>query len=144
MEGAPPGTSPSGFVIGGQEIDIVAPAASAASPLQLSFGLYPQPGQDPTTTTIFRAEGGGDLMALPPCDPGFPGQASTDACVSSIGWDPTTTFIQVSILTSTASIWTEATPKPGAIKVIPRGFAPKWVKVVPRRSVISSSRRVVR
>ncbi len=101
--------APNGFVLLGQQVEITSDAATtAANPLVLVFTLDESivSGQTPASIQIFRSEGGGSSILVPDCT-GAPGTASPDPCVSSRAY-VNVTDIQITVLTSTASIWNMA------------------------------------
>jgi len=97
--------APTGFSLVGQQIQISAPAANPGSPLALTFALDASAtsGQTAATLQIYRTEGSGAPTQVGSCI-GSPGTASPDPCVSSridlAGGD-----IQLTVLTSSASVW---------------------------------------
>lgn len=137
-QGQSTGSAPSGYAFGGVQVDITAPAATAQSPLTLIFTMSPPAGQPPDQLTldaaaVFRTEGGAPT-AVPNCSAGSTSpasptyrQASPDPCVFSktyvtIGG---VTYIQATMLTSTASRWNTASPAPLGIRVSDTGYTPK-------------------
>lgn len=129
--------SPSGYLFGGVQVDVSAPAGTAANPLALVFATAPPIGAplDATTlgsTQIYRAEGGGAPTLVPGCA-GPAGQAQPDPCVSgrqyvTIGGG---TYVQLTVLSSTASHWNSARPRPGAVSVADGGYSPATLTVQP-------------
>ena len=109
VETTPTATPPAGFGLFGEEVDITAPAASAAAPLLLEFLLDPsviRPGENQTTIQVFR-----NGVPVAACV-GDPGVALPDPCVSERtvlgGGD-----VRVRVLTSHASAWTFGLPDCG-------------------------------
>jgi len=105
-ETAATGTPPAGFALVGEQVTVSAPAATPDAPLVLVFlidGSRIPPGADQDTIQIFK-----DGVLVPACT-GAPGVASPDPCVSDrqllAGGD-----VQITVLTSTASVWTFAVP----------------------------------
>jgi mannan endo-1,4-beta-mannosidase len=124
--------APSGYQFGGVQIDISAPSASAASPLTLVFSMTASAGQTPDSTQIYRAEGAGTPMLVPDCG-GPSGQAVPDPCVSSRRSVTIngSTDIQLTVLSSSASHWNSATPKPGGVSVSDGGYSPQNLTIQP-------------
>lgn len=128
--------TPSGYVLGGVQIDISAPAATATNPLALVFTFAPASGQTPDNAEIYRAEGVGPPTLVADCS-GPAGQAVPDPCVSSrqsvsIG---DISYIQLTVLSSTASHWNTARPKAGAVTVGDAGYTPQTIAVQPGATV---------
>jgi cysteine-rich repeat protein len=103
-ETAATGTPPTGFALVGEQVTVSAPAATPDVPLILAFLIDASripAGADETTIQIFK-----DGVLVPACA-GAPGVASPDPCVSDrqllAGGD-----VQITVLTSTASVWTFA------------------------------------
>jgi plastocyanin len=130
--------APSGFLLGNLQIAISAPTASAASPLTLVFTIAPSAGQTPETTQIYRTESGGTPTLVSDCDPATKDSsdpsyhhAIADPCV----WDRRSvtiggsSYIQVTVLTSSASVWNQARPRPGGVSVSDTGYAPSRLTV---------------
>jgi len=89
----------------GEEVTISAPQATAAAPLMVMFLIDASQirGADPSTIQVFK-----DGVSIPACA-GTPGVASPDPCVSArqlTGGGG----VQLTVLTSSASIWTLAGP----------------------------------
>ncbi|MDT4938081.1 MAG: mannan endo,4-beta-mannosidase, partial [Pseudonocardiales bacterium] len=128
--------TPSGYVLGAVQIDVTAPAASTTNPLTLVFTLTPAASQTAETTDLYRAEGSGSPTLVPDCN-GPAGQAVPDPCVSNrqLVTINGTSYIQLTVLASTASHWNIATPKPGSVKVSDAGYSPQTVAVQPGASV---------
>jgi titin len=106
-EGGVTGSPPSGFSFLGQQVAIQAPDATSAQPLLLVFTLDASivSGQTPSTIRLFRTEDGGAPVEVPLCT-GTSGVASPDPCISNrryVGAD-----IQITVLTSRASLWNTA------------------------------------
>lgn len=102
-EGPPSTPAPAGFTFAGQEIVIEAPAATAASPLRLTFTIDPSAlnGEDIGALQVFR-NGAllGDCTILD-------GSATPDPCIASRGYS--SNDAQLVVLTSHASRWNLAT-----------------------------------
>ena len=133
--------APSGYVFGGVQIDISAPAGTATNPLAVVFTVAPAQGQplDQTTlgsTEIYRAEGSGSPTLVPDCA-GSVGQAQPDPCVSNRQYVVIngTTYVQLTVLTSSASHWNSATPKQGAVAVSDGGYSPQNLTIQPGANV---------
>ena len=126
-------TAPSGYVFGGVQVDITAPAATASNPLALLFTMTPPAGVplDQTTlgaTNIYRAEGTNATTLIPDCT--APADLSRiNPCVSNRQYVTINgaTYIQVNVLTTAASHWNSARPKPGAVVVSESGYTPTTV-----------------
>jgi hypothetical protein len=112
IEERPFTNSPDGFFLLGNEVEIDAPAASAASPIVMAFRLdatvlLPQPfGQaeiDVGYPFVFK-----DFALVANCS-GAAGEADPDPCVESRELQPDGDVI-ITILTSTASLWQFAIP----------------------------------
>jgi hypothetical protein len=90
---------PTGYFLLNQEFDITAPPATDAShPLQLAFTI--DASQVPAgPVTVFR-----DGTAVPLCN-GGPGVASPDPCVASSLVDSNTGDLQITVLSTHASLW---------------------------------------
>jgi plastocyanin len=122
------------------QIDISAPTATAANPLTLVFTIAlpadePAP-PDPATlasTEIFRTEGTGAPVLVPDCT--TPGQALPDGspCVSSRQYATINgqAYIQLTVLSASASHWNTARPMAGVVSVSDRGYSPQNVTVQP-------------
>jgi Tol biopolymer transport system component len=95
------GTPPAGYAFGSEQVEITAPVATAATPLQITFRLDASAlaGATYANLVVFR-----DGTAVPACllPPG--GAASPDPCVSSRQALPGG-GAQVIVLTSHASTW---------------------------------------
>ena len=95
----------------GQQVQISAPSGTAASPLSLTFSLDASAtaGESAGSLQIYRTEGTGTPTPVADCT-GAVGVASPDPCVSArttlSGGD-----IQLTVLTSAASIWNLALDK---------------------------------
>jgi mannan endo-1,4-beta-mannosidase len=133
--------APTGYLLGGVQIDISAPAGTATNPLALVFTVAPAQGQplDQTTlgsTEIYRAEGSGSPTLVPDCA-GSVGQAQPDPCISNRQYVVINgkTYVQLTALTSSASRWNSATPKPGAVAVSDGGYSPQNLTVQPGANV---------
>ena len=93
-------TPPLGYGFLTQQVNITAPAATAADPLVIQFIIDASripPGEDETTIEIFR-----NAVLVPACT-GAPGVAAPDPCISSrvvVGDDAV-----ITALTSAASAW---------------------------------------
>jgi probable HAF family extracellular repeat protein len=130
VQRAPTDASPTGYVFGGVQVDITAPAGTATNPLVLRFTITPPSGAplDQTTlsaTNIYRAEGSGTPVLIPDCT-NPPDLTVYDPCVSDrryviVGG---ATDIQLTVLTSTASRWNTSRPKPQAVTVSDAGYSP--------------------
>ena len=106
MPATPP--PPSGYTLLGQQVQISAPPASPEVPLTLRFRLDSSivpPGQDESTIEVFK-----DGVQVEACS-GAPGEASPDPCVSDRVLLPDGD-VEISILTSRASLWTFLVPVP--------------------------------
>jgi plastocyanin len=86
------------------------------------------------STQIYRTESGGTPTALPNCDPSSTDpssptyrQASPDPCVFSKQYVTinSITYIQATILTSSASHWNNAAPTPLGVRVADSGYSPR-------------------
>ena len=106
-------TPPAEYTFLGTEINITAPDATPAQPLQIEFRIQTTsllPGQDETNLAVLR---NGVLPPVPACNqPPLPLTTQTDPCVSSravVGDD-----VVITVLTSRASIWNLAGPTPPA------------------------------
>ena len=101
-------TPPSGYTIIGQQVDISAPAGTAAAPLSIRFLLDPAivpAGQDETTIVVLR-----NGVPVPDCDPLTSGVADPDPCIYArirAGDD-----VAIRVYTSAASHWNFATAPP--------------------------------
>jgi hypothetical protein len=97
---------PSGYSLLGQQVNITAPAATAASPLELTFLLsdtsLPE-GVNFLNVEVLRNEGSGPV-AIPECMPGATG-ASPDPCVHSREALDIGGGARLIVLTSHASTW---------------------------------------
>ena len=120
----------SGYLFGGVQVDVTAPAGTAANPLKLAFTLAPPAGQTAESIEIYRAEGAGLPVLIPNCNDSS-GQAAPDPCVASRVPVSATPYVAVSVLTSSTSHWNTATPKPGAVTVSNSGYSPQNVSVQP-------------
>jgi len=100
-EGSTTTTTPTGYSLVGQQVEIDAPDASAADPLVLEFlldaSLLP-PGTDETNLEIFR-----NGTAIPDCDAGAGSTATPDPCVATR--TATTDGVEFTVRTSQASSW---------------------------------------
>ena len=106
--------APTGFQLLGQQVEITSDAATtAANPLVIVFTLDESivSGQTPASIQIFRTENGGPATLVPNCT-GAPGTASPDPCVSSRAY-VNVTDIQITVLTSSASLWNMAVAAEG-------------------------------
>jgi len=107
-------SSPPGFALLGEEVQIMAPPASVGAPLSLVFrldGAIIPSGQDETTIVVFK-----DGIAVPACT-GAP-SAVPDPCVANrtlVGDDA-----MLTVLTTTASDWTFATTECAAMPQVCR------------------------
>jgi hypothetical protein len=96
------GTPPAGYVVFGQEIDIVAPAATAADPLQITFRIAAGSGIDPAQLTVLR-----NGEAVPHCEsPPVP----DPTCMVSPVQTAADGDVLVTVLTTHASRWLLAIP----------------------------------
>jgi plastocyanin len=123
--------APAGYTFGGVQIDISAPAATQTNPLTLVFTTamptgYPAP-PDPTALTatdVYRAEGAGSPQPIPACNGAIvdpePACARSKQYVSQNG----STYIQVTVITETASHWNSALPTSTAVNVSNSGYSP--------------------
>lgn len=132
-------SAPSGYMFGDVQVDITAPTATATNPLVLTFTTAPPSGQplDQLTldaTQIYRTEGTGTPTAIPLCvtsstDTSSPtyGDASPDPCVFSKSYVSinAVTYIEVVVLTSSASHWNRALPAALAVSVGDGGYSPR-------------------
>ena len=103
-------TAQAGYAFLGQQVNIVAPVATAENPLVLTFtvdaSLIPA-GTSPEDITLTRSNDG-PTVQLTDCtsDPtAQPRQAVPDPCVSARILDSTTGDVQIVVLTSHASAW---------------------------------------
>ena len=126
-------TSPSGYQFGSVQIAVTSPAATPTNPLRLVFTQTPPSGAPLDATTlgaaeVYRTEAGSASALIPDCT-GSTGQASPDPCVASKQYVMVggSTFIQVTVLTSTASLWNTARPAGASAKVTKTGYAPATV-----------------
>jgi len=117
--------APSGYQLGNVQIQISAPAATATNPLTLVFTITPTAGQTVDSTQVYRTDAGTTTL-VPSCDNPSTHQAVPDPCVSNKGSVTINgaSYIQVTVLTSTASIWNVATPVPANISVSGSGYSP--------------------
>jgi mannan endo-1,4-beta-mannosidase len=120
----------SGYVFGGVQVDVTAPAGTVANPLKLVFTLAPPAGQTAESIEIYRAEGAGPPTLVPDCNDSS-GQAAPDPCVASRVPVRATPYVAVTVLTSSASHWNTATPRPGGVTVSNSGYSPQNVTVQP-------------
>ena len=134
-QGATTQAAPTGYVFGGIAIDITAPAATAASPLQLAFTQVPPSGSvlDATTLSsaeVFRTEGTSGPIQIPDCS-GAAGAADPDPCVAGRQYVTISghTDIRVDVLTSSASRWNTGRPAPSSVAVSKSGYAPTLTTV---------------
>ena len=103
-ETAATGTPPTGFALVGEQVTVSAPAAAPDVPLVLVFLIDASripAGADQNAIQIFK-----DGVLVPACA-GAPGVASPDPCVSDRQL-LTSGDVQITVLTSTASVWTFA------------------------------------
>ncbi|MBI4515963.1 MAG: DUF4215 domain-containing protein [Deltaproteobacteria bacterium] len=104
------GGPPSGYELVGHQVTVTAPPATADTPLVLVFqidaSLLP-PGVDPSSIDVFK-----DGVLVATCT-GSSGVASPDPCVSdrSLLGDGD---VEITVLTSAASVWLFALPLPSA------------------------------
>jgi plastocyanin len=126
MQSSTTSTSPTGYLFGGTQIDINAPTASATNPLVLVFTTTAG------TTQIYRTEGTGTPTPVGPCSDGS-GQASPDPCVSARSSVTINgiTYTQLTVLSSSASRWNPARPKPLAVSVNDNGYTPTTATIQP-------------
>jgi endoglucanase len=133
--------APVGYQFGSVQVDVSAPAATATNPLTLVFTMAPPadqaPPPDPVTLSsaeIYRTEGTGTPTLVPDCT-GPVGQAQPDGspCLTSRQYVTINahTYIQVTVLSASASHWNSARPKAGAVSVSGRGYSPQKVTVQP-------------
>ena len=110
-QGAVNQTAPSGYSFASQQVDITAPAASFDNPLQLVFtiGSSQAGGATASTLQLFRTESGGAPVLVPDCT-AADGTAAPDPCISS-RQTGTGGEIDLTVLTSSASIWNFAAKK---------------------------------
>jgi cysteine-rich repeat protein len=97
--------SPTGFSALGLEFDITAPPASPANPLVLTFLIHESvlpPGSDANSIQLFK-----NGVLVEECA-GPPNVASPDPCVSDRQYAGG--VFQITVLTSSASIWSFAVP----------------------------------
>ncbi len=73
---------------------------------------------------IYRSEGGNPPAAVPDCTGG--GGATPDPCVTGRSYVEIggSTYIRLTVLSSTASRWNSASPSPTSIAVTDRGYIP--------------------
>ena len=98
-------SAPTGFTALNLEFHITAPPASPADPLMLVFLIHESmvpPGMDVNSIQLFK-----DGAMVPECT-GPPGTASPDPCVASR--QSGGGVFQITVLTSSASIWSFAVP----------------------------------
>ena len=101
--------APAGFQFLGQQVEINSDApTTAANPLMIVFVLDESivSGLTPASIQIFRTEDGGPTLLVPNCT-GAAGTASPDPCVSNRTY-VNVTDIEITVLTSTASLWNMA------------------------------------
>jgi len=101
-------TPPTGFQLLNWQIDITAPAATASSPLIIVFQVDSSqipPGENEQTIAVFK-----DGVQVPGCTAG-PATASPDPCISQRALLPGGD-VQLTVLTSTASVWNFGVKKP--------------------------------
>jgi mannan endo-1,4-beta-mannosidase len=133
--------SPTGYLFGGVQVDITAPAGSVTNPLILNFTLTPPTGAplDQTTlgaTNVYRAEGAGTPALIPDCT--VPVDLTiVNPCVSSRQYTPinSPTYIQLTVRTTTASHWNSARPKPQPVAVSDSGYSPSTVTGTPGAAI---------
>jgi hypothetical protein len=120
---ASPTAAPSSYDLVGQQVQIVAPPAGIAAPLQLVFTLDASvlgPGGSATTVQIFR-----DGIVLPACLGS--GSATPDPCVAQRETLSGGDDVRMTVLTSHASLW---------------GFGVAGTPVVIPRQVVAGPDRV--
>jgi probable HAF family extracellular repeat protein len=124
-------TPPSGYLFGGVQADITAPAATMANPLTLIFDVAPPAGATLDTNTlaatdIYRTEAGGAPEPIPTCSGTGTPVDPEPACVSSRKYVTINgaTYVQVSVSTESASRWNNARPAPSAVAVSNTGYKP--------------------
>ena len=101
------GTTPGGYSFFGQQVNIVSPVGSVASPLVITFVLDASilpAGTDPADVQLFRTEGSVQI-ALRTC--AGPLTGPEDACVTR-SFDATTGDLTLTVLTAHASRWNPA------------------------------------
>jgi mannan endo-1,4-beta-mannosidase len=118
-------SAPTSYQLGDVQIQISAPAATAANPLTLVFTITPTGEQTLDSTQVYRTEAG-TTMLVAGCDSPSTTQALPDPCVSNKSAVTINgrSYIQLKVLTSRASIWNQATPTPAAISVTESGYSP--------------------
>jgi plastocyanin len=131
-----------GYQFGNVQIEIAAPAGTPTSPLQLVFTVTPPAGSALDTSTltateIYRTEGSSVPAFVADCTTS--GQALPDGspCVASRQYVTISgqTYIQLTVLTATASHWNSARPAPGAVSVTDMAYTPQTLVVQPGASV---------
>ena len=138
VQTAATGAAPSGYLLMGQQIDIVSTALTTTSnPLSITFtvddtavrGAFALGPADPlpvaSSVDITRAEGTGAPVVIGACAATAP-SITPDPCVSAreyVNGD-----LQVTVLTSSASRWTTVV-RPVAVTVLDAGYRPRAVTV---------------
>ena len=98
-------SSPIGFTFVDRQVQISAPPGTTLKPLVLKFALDASKtaGQTASTLQLYRTEGAGPAAQVPDCTGGA-GVAAPDPCIS-VRTDLPGGDIQITVLTSTASVW---------------------------------------
>lgn len=125
-------TGISGYQVGSTQFTITAPTATPASPLALTFTVTPLAGETSDSISIYRTEGTQTPTLVPDCADAS-GQANPDPCIAS---RLTTTiggasYIQVQVLTSSASRWDTANPAPSFATVSDSSVTPPSATLFP-------------
>lgn len=126
-EGSVTQAAPSGYAFLGTQINITSTAPTTASnPLRITFTIDGTQlnGETPDTLQIFRTEGGGSPVLVPDCTNDPTTVAAPDPCIprSSRIW--VGSDAQVTIVTSSASVWNVAALPPLGIVVRDSGYSP--------------------
>jgi plastocyanin len=129
-------------LFGTVQVNISAPAATATSPLQLVFTITPPAGASLDATTlasseIYRAEGTGTPILVPDCPTS--GQALPDGspCVAGRRYATINaqSYIQLTVLSATASHWNSARPVNRVVTVSDKAYTPQNLTVQPGADV---------
>jgi plastocyanin len=130
----------SGYQFGRVQVDVSAPTATATNPLTLVFTIAPPldepPPPDPVTlasTQIFRTEGTGTPVLVADCSTAGEALPDGSPCVSSRRYTTINgqAYIQLTVLSASASHWNTARPTARAVSVSDRGYSPQNVTIQP-------------
>ena len=113
-EFVPEAPTPDGFTFLEQQVEVTAPPATAAAPLEITFVIdaiqFPA-GEDATTINVFK-----DGVPVAGCAVLPPSPIEPDPCISArttlAGGDG-----QITVLTSTASVWSFAVTPPTVLSI---------------------------